>query len=288
MTVGMKLMQAITTPTWIPGIKVEVSRCENCRRSMTLRNVSARKAGIRMHGLWYCSSSCFTTAVQSELAAQLRSRMKLSHQFSRMPLGLSLVSRGLLTNAQLRQATEEQKKSGGDIGEVLVQRGTLSEEQLTAARATLWNCPVFAAPDHLCGGEIEVPSIFLRLYSAIPLHYVPATKTLLIGFVHRVEYGLLYVIERITGCKTRACFVTPSDFHTQMRRRERSSEEIGNPAGRQVSFDDVKSSREMARTLCEYAVEVEAEEAILGRCKEHVWARLKCSDRDVDLLFRAS
>lgn len=284
----MKLMQAITSPTWIPGFKVEVSRCENCHRSMALRNLSARKAGIRMHGLWYCSSSCFTSAVESELASQLRSRMKLPHHFSRMPLGLSLVSRGLLTNVQLREALDEQKKSGGDIGDVLVRRGSLSEEQMTAARAALWNCPVFAAPSHLCGGEINVPSSFLHLYSAIPLHYVPATKTLLIGFVHRVEYGLLYVIERITGCQTRACFVTPSDFYSQMRRREESQGKSGNQAGKQMSFDDAKTSREMAHVLCEYAVDFEAEEAILAGCKEHVWARLKCSDRDIDLLFRAS
>jgi hypothetical protein len=43
----------------------------------------------------------------------------------------------------------------------------------------------------------------------------------------------------------------------------------------------------MARILSSYSVHLEADEAVIGKCKEYLWARLKCGPRDVDLLFKA-
>ena len=60
----------------------------------------------------------------------------------------------------------------------------------------------------------------------IPVHYVATTNLLLVGFVHSVEYGLLYAIEQITGCETKPCFVTPSDFQMQMHHQEESRSRV--------------------------------------------------------------
>ena len=185
-----------------------------------------------MHGNWYCSSRCFRSAAEQEVLRLLKPGTEQAAHVSRMPLGLNLISHGLLTIEQLKKATDEQKESGGEIGELLVRQGSVSEKQVTAVRATEWGCPVFAVPKHAIRIGINLPSTLMRIHSMIPVHYVVRTNLLLVGFVHSIEYGLLYAIEQITGCETKPCFVTPSDFKitdAATRKEARASLEIPLP-----------------------------------------------------------
>jgi hypothetical protein len=239
-----------------------------------------------MHGSWYCSARCFTTASEKEIVRLLSSRAKPASHISRMPLGLNLISRGLLTVEQLREAASEQKEAGGEIGELLVRNGSVSEKQITAIRAADWGCPVFVVPNNPARIMIDVPSTLLRRYLMIPVHYVAATNLLLVGFVNTVEYGLLYTIEQMTQCTTKPCFITPSDFQAQMLHRERARAPSGNPSPREVKFDDNKTPAEIARNLCTSGLEMEADEALLGKCNEYLWARLKSGSQASDFLFK--
>ena len=283
----MDTIRSTPTQTWIAGFRGITSKCRNCNRSLVQRQFSARKAGIKMRDAWYCSSGCFTAAAVLELSGLLRAGVEHGAHVSRMPLGLILMSQGLLTSAQLREVTDEQKHFGGEIGELLVQRGAVNERQVTAVRATQWGCPVFAMPKHLARTMIHIPSTLMNLYSAVPLLHVAATKLLLVGFVHGIDYGLLYAIEQLTGCKTQPCFVTPSDFQVQMQRQVEGEAKGGDTTPDETKFEARHTAAEMAGILCSYGVDLEADEVILGKCKGYLWARLICGARAVDLLFRA-
>jgi len=283
----MNLMHSIATRAWDAGFKVVTSRCENCQRSMTLSHFSARKAGIRMGDRWYCSSECFASAAEEELSELAAPGQEREIHATRMPLELMLVSRGWLSSDEFREVRDEQKEAGGEIGELLVRRGSVSEKQVTAVRATQWGCPVFTVSKPGMPTGIHIPSTLMQLYSMIPLHYVAATNLLLVGFVHNVEYGLLYAIEKMIGCKTQPCFVTPSDFQIHMQMREQMLKQAGDALSCEVKFECIQTSAEMARILCSYGVHVEADEAIIGKCKEYLWARLKAGPKNFDLLFRA-
>ena len=283
----MRLFQSIALPAWTEGFRAITSTCESCHRSVTLGHLSAQKAGIKMHGCWYCSSSCFTSAAETRLLELLASKPEQASHVSRMPLGLIFVSRGLLTSAQLREAVDEQKESGEEVGEILMRKGVVSEAQVTAARAAQWGCPVFAVPQRAMETEIRIPEALIHFHSAIPLHYVTATKRLLVGFVDGVEYGLLYVIERMTGCKTQPCFITPSDFQSQIELRQLAQQRCGDTILKDLTYQDTQTPAEMARILCSHVVEFEADEVIICRYREHFWMRLKCGLRDVDLIFKA-
>jgi hypothetical protein len=285
----MNLMHSITSQSWFAGLKVSVAGCHTCNRSVALRNFSARKAGIKMHDRWYCSSECFIAAAEDVMLEMLGARHGQARRTTVMPLGLSLLSRGLLTSAQLKAAADAQRQSGGDIGELLVRGGAVSEKQVTEVLASQWNCPVFTVRRHAMRDKINIPATLIDLHEAVPVHYVAATRLLLVGFVRGVEYGLLYAIEKITGCRTQPCFVTPSDYEIQkMELKELLLGPGGESLQVEVKFDEVKTSREMARVLCKHVVDSEADEAVVGRSKNYVWARLKCSHRDMDILFRAS
>ena len=278
----MKLSLPIAAPAWAAGLKVITSRCEVCHRSLALRHLSSRKAGIRMRDSWYCSSRCFTSATEQQISQLLQLRTEQAAQ--RMPLGLNLISHGLLTVEQLKKATDEQKENGGEIGALLVSQGAVSEKQVTAIRAAEWGCPVFAVPKHVTRIAVSIPSALMRIYSMTPVHYVTTTNLLLVGFVHSIEYGLLYALEQITGYKTKPCFVTPSDFQIQMLHQE--NEQDGDAPATEAKFRSVQTPAEIARLLCASSLEVEADEAFIERCREYVWARLKSGPKAVDLLFK--
>lgn len=283
----MKLIPPIAMQTWAAGLKVVVSRCESCQKMLALRHLSARKAGIRMHDSWFCSSRCFRLAIEQEVLRLLKPAKRLAAHVERMPLGLDLVGHGLVTIEQLKKATDEQKITAGEIGEVLVRQGSVTEKQVTAIRASEWGCPVFTVPKQATRVGIHIPTTLIRLHSMIPVHYVVRTNLLLVGFVHSVEYELLYAIDQMTGCETKPCFVTPADFRIQMRYREEMLAEAKDDPPGEITFENIQSPAEIARILCTSAVEIEAEEAFVGRCREYLWGRLKNSARTVDLLFKA-
>jgi hypothetical protein len=237
-----------------------------------------------MHDSWYCGARCFTSAAEQQVSRLMQLRTEQAAE--RMPLGLNLISHGLLTIEQLKKATDEQKETGGELGELLVRQGVVSEKQVTVIRAAEWGCPVFAVPKHLTRITINIPSSLMRTYSMTPVHYVTTTNLLLVGFVHSIEYGLLYAIERITGCKTKPCFVTPSDFQIQMLHQEKEQEQGGDAPAREEKFKSVQTPAEIASLLCATSLEVEADEAFIERCKEYLWARLKSGPNAVDLLFK--
>jgi hypothetical protein len=284
----MNMMQSITMPAWTEKFKVITARCRHCNRSLALPHYSARKVGIKMHNHWYCSSRCFAAAAEAEFAFLTASRPEeRANHFSRMPLGLLLMRYGLLSSTQFREIRDEQKEAGEEIGELLVRLGSVSEKQVTAIRAMQWGCPVFTVPKRGMSTGIHIPLTFIKLYSMIPLHYVAKTNMLLVGFVHGIEYGMLYAIEKMTGCKTQPCFVTPSDFQDYVQRREPVNEQCGEGTSTEIKFENVQTSAEMARILCSYGVDLEADEAMIGKCKEYLWARLKCGLKEVDILFKA-
>jgi hypothetical protein len=283
----MGLMQSIALPAWTEKFKALTARCQHCKRSVALPHYSARKVGIRMQDNWYCSSHCFAAAAEEEFSSLATYKPHQRNQFSRMPLGLLMVRHGLLNDEQFKEVRDKQKLAGTEIGELVVSFGSVSEKQVTAVRAVQWGCPVFTVPKWGVPTEIHLPPAIVRLHSVIPLHFVSSTNMLLVGFVHGVDYGLLYAIERVTGCKTQPCFVTPGDFEIQMKFLEQVRTQSGDEAPAEVKFESVQSSSEMARVLCSYGIQIEADAAAIARCREYLWTRLKCGPKEVDILFKA-
>jgi hypothetical protein len=279
----MKLISSLPgLPRTIEGV---TRQCECCHRKLDVRAASARKVGIRLRDSWYCSASCFSSAAEKEIARLLKSAGDHSGHAPRMPLGLNLISRGLLSVEQLKRATETQKATGDEIGEILIRDGFVTEKQLTAVRAADWGCPVFNLPKHAESVKTSIPRTLSRAYSMVPVHHVAATNLLLIGFVHAVEYGVLYAIERMTGCDTKPCFVTPGDFAFQMENSLRSTQpQPSSPT--EHTFENILSAGEIVGILCLHGLQTEADEARIENGKDYLWARLKSEGAAIDLLFR--
>src|SRR5262249_41623642 len=125
----------------------------------------------------------------------------------------------------------------------------------------------------------DLPPTLLRACGATPLHYSAKAQRLVLGFVHRIDHGLLQSIEQITGCRAEPCFITPAEFAGQAERLKRVD------SYQEVFVEDPGSAAQMARTLGGLALDVAATEAGFTKCKSWVWSRILGKRGTVDVVF---
>ncbi|HEV2469735.1 MAG TPA: hypothetical protein VGS78_11110 [Candidatus Sulfotelmatobacter sp.] len=201
----------------------------------------------------------------------------------RIPLGLLLLSRQQITQEQLHAALEAQLTAGrGRIGEWLQSMGFVSAEQVTAALARQWSCPVLRSnlpPSHAKEGP-TIPLALLREYCMIPLSYVESASRLHVAFGDAIDYTVLYAIEQMMGCHTEPCMAIPSFVNSCL-------EHLASREETEFVFDRMNNAAEFARIVCSYCARVSASEVRLARCGSFHWIRLIRSSRSpIDLLMR--
>ncbi len=256
------------------------------REESKLRRMCRRPRYITLLGSRYCHTECLEQALAELLRMRPVARREPAPH--RVPLGLLLLSRQQLTADQLRSALAAQRhassgepsdhetdhnSNGGEkrIGAWLREFGFVTEQQVTAALARQWSCPL------LQSGVMEVypqrfPSIPARLLESsrmMPVEVVEATKTLLMAFSEGIDYTALYAIEQMLGYRTEPCLVSPSILQESLQSllRHRCSSE--------VVFDGIQDTGECARIIANYAATTKAEEVRVARCSEHFWVRLE-------------
>jgi len=118
----------------------------------------------------------------------------------------------------------------------------------------------------------------MQVHSAVPIPNAGAAEKLLIGFLDRVDYGLLYAVEQVTGGATKPCFLTPTDHRSYMASLIY--------AGNELSHHGAMTPQEMTRIVCQQGARVDANVLAVARCGDSVWARLTGRNEPADLLFR--
>jgi hypothetical protein len=250
-----------------------------CHNKLLSRAVPQSRVGIHAGQRWFCSPDCFAAGMQEPLALLAMGRVRQMPRNPRLSLGLALLSKGVLTEAQLRLASAHSRGRDEDLESTLRQMGLATEKQLAAARAAQWGHAFLAEDCPLHPVRVDLPLTLLRACHAVPLHYVPSAKRLVLGFVHRVEHGLLQSIEQITGCRPDPCFLTPAEFEEQTARVSLA------PDYEEVASEEPGTPNHMARTLGGLASEVSAREVFWVPCESWVWVRVMGKRKTLDALF---
>jgi hypothetical protein len=250
-----------------------------CPNTLFMRSVQSR-VGICVGETWYCGPDCFSAAAALRFSALASTKVLEMPHSPRLSIGLVMLSKGHLNDDQLRLALAESQSHGEELEAALIRLGLASERQLTAARAAQWGYPVLGRERIGQIIESDIPFKLLRCCSAAPLYNSTAAKRLLLGFVYRVDHGLLSALEQMTGFRTEPCFITPTEFAEQMERL------TSVPAFEEVVFDDLKTPAQMGKTLGGFVVEVGAREARFAHCGDYAWTRLSGKRQTVDVLFR--
>lgn len=248
------------------------------------RRLKFRMPGVGLAGKRYCMTHCLERALAETLAStrSLTEAATLSH---RIPLGLCLISRRQLTADQLQTALAAQRSAGrGPIGQWLQAFGFVTEQQVTAALARQWSCPVFRpSPFSLDTRRVPpIPISLLQTFLMIPVAYVEATATLHIAFGERIDYTVLYAIEQMLACHTEPCLAIPSFVHANLELLGRHRRED------EVVFEHLPDRAEFARIIRSYCARLAATEVRVAFCGPHTWVRLsRHSHPPLDLVLRS-
>ncbi len=243
----------------------------------------ARHEGTWLEESWYCSPDCFYDGLCVCLENAEALTLRRTPRPNRMPLGLVLLSRQEITDAQLRQAVAMQRSTGsGKIGEWLVRMGAVSEEQVTSALAAQHGCAVFAARDpQSLPATMHWPRPLTDAFRAAPVFYNPAQSNLYVGFLESVDHSFLYSVERMLQCRTEPCILPPAVFQRNAERYEAPWE------SETIVIQQRQNAFEMAQAITNYAQQVQAARCAVTACAGHLWMRLRCSTGfHVDFLFR--
>lgn len=237
--------------------------------------------GIQVVSDWFCSPDCAELDLQRRFAEFTGTTRTIeTPRPARVPLGLMLYSRGYLTDEQFKIALETHRASGARIGDVALQLGFVSEEQVAAALSAQWGYPVCSlkgAPPDL---HQFVPVRLMQVHQMLPIQFVEDTQKLLIGFATRVEHSVIQAVEGILACVASPCFVTFTEFRSRVHTFSSLQVET------EFVSDGIATALDMAHTVKRYLIDTEATEVRISRCREYLWTRVLGSERPFDLLFR--
>ena len=255
--------------------------CANveCHHKLLMKTVPGHRVGMHVGQAWFCSPDCFAAESRSTLSKLASGCVVEMPPTPRLSMGLVLLAKGFLTEEQLRIATGRAQRQGANLENTLVDGGFVTEKQIATGRAIQWGYPALSRDLPGSTVEADLPPALLRACSAAPVHYSPKSKRLVLGFVHRVEHGLLQSIEQILGCRAEVCFITPAEFKEQMARLRPAE------GYEEVFVEDAGTAAQMARTLGGFAVELGATEASFTKCKSWVWARILGKRGMADVVF---
>jgi hypothetical protein len=242
-----------------------------------------RSAGICLEDRWLCSPACFEESVAELLETIVPFASRWKPKAHRLPIGLVLLSHGVIRDDQLRQALERQREAGtGRLGYWLQQMGVVTEDDLTLAFAAQWACPVFPLADDRRFAQCAamLPATIIKATRMLPVYASHDRSSIYIAFADGVDHSSLRSAEHILGCRTFPCLVSESTF-------DRALGEISSqPRPEEFSFETVTDIREMSRITASFAVQLQAKSVRLIGCREFAWARIHSEGIARDLLFR--
>lgn len=261
----------------------EFSRlCANvkCRAHYSrLRSVKRRRNGISLYGKWYCSAECFEDAA-IQIVARLESETAAPEHHPRLPLGLTLLSRGTITADQLREASQQQRASGQLLSEVIRRLGYASEDEIAAAVAEQWNCPLFRLERRpvRIPWRFSIPTRILRECSAMPAHFSSGTNILFLGFPGAVDYRLVNQARELLKVEVQPCIITDTAFRRWLATCPEDENEI--------VFERSSSPAEITRIVRNYCMQTGAEEARFAKVGDLLWSHLVSARAAMNILFK--
>ncbi|MDH4202504.1 MAG: ATPase, T2SS/T4P/T4SS family [Phycisphaerae bacterium] len=138
---------------------------------------------------------------------------------TRLPLGQVLLNRGVVTQAQIDKALEQQKAVGHSklLGELLVELEICTDNQICSALAEAYDVPYAPLTPKLCDPAIVelLPRDFLEEYVVLPLFKVHDTLTVALS-----EPSNVFVIEeiqRLSDCHVQVVCATAKDIHSTLQ-----------------------------------------------------------------------
>jgi len=259
----------------------ENPRCPNPAR--VWRTLLEPHRGVVLHDQWLCSLECLDQVLEERLSPIIQStRAHRETKPHRFPLGLLLLSLGLISNESLQTALQAQREAGkGRVGDWLRQQGAVTEPQVTRALAMQWALPVYPLEKRDVNPNCAhlLPYHLLDAFRMLPVYRSPASSVLHVAFSNRVDYTVLYAIEQMLEWRTEPCLAQESciDRALERLRWEGGSTDIPIVGPMEPSI--------ISRATLQQVLKFAGQEVRVVGCADNIWVRLHAQGRARDLLF---
>ena len=142
-------------------------------------------------------------------------------------IGDLLRAAGLISEEQLAEALEEQRRTGGRLGEVLIHRGLVSELQVTQILSNQLSVAWVSLPRVDFTNEllVLVPVEVAEQYTLIPVHFrigEQKQKILYVAMDDPTDVAAMEHVSRLTGMHVRPLIAPPSEIRKQIQLRYRN------------------------------------------------------------------
>jgi len=267
-------------PTSDPKTACALPSCSELKRHWTRLH---SQPGALLDGRFYCRPQCLEKALVGHISRLLAMTQPLPPP-NRIPLGLLMVARGKLTHTEVRAALEAQRRgSYCKIGDWFEKLGFATEQDVTAALALQWGCPVVSSFDLAVdlagvGSPGAIPLPILEAFQMLPANFATATNTLYLAFGERVDHAALYAIERTLGCRTQPCVAGRKRISRQIE----SLRHTNRPNDVEFVTHDLG---EMARIASSYINRLSPEQTHISRLGHFIWLRLQARSAATNLVF---
>lgn len=133
-------------------------------------------------------------------------------------LGELLVERKVITQTQLDEACRLQQEKGGLLGQILVNLGYATEEEVAQTLSTQYGFPFLPLRNYLIDGELThlVPENVARQYCLVPLDRIRDTLT--IAMADPLDVKAVEDIEMLSRCSVSIFVATMSDVAEAIQR----------------------------------------------------------------------
>src|SRR5438067_3284170 len=137
----------------------------------------------------------------------------------RKPLGQLLLNKGLIKPEDLERALEEQKRSNHQklLGEVLVELGFCSEDQISESLAQAYGVPYARVSPRIADLKViaSLPKEFVVKHQVLPLFLVEGILT--VAMPEPANVFLLEEIERVSGYPVQVVAATARDIKATLQ-----------------------------------------------------------------------
>lgn len=230
---------------WLPEGERAHCAVAGCTAQMKFWKRSGRPV---FEGMWACERGCAKKIVAASIRRQMANAIDAPvapvHRH-RIPLGLVLLDRGVITHLQLRQALEAQRAAGyGRIGDWIITLFGVSEEEIMRAVGIQWNRPVLSLGDFAAEAmALVMPEDLRAQLRVLPLR-VAARKILYVAFENEMNAAAVAAIERMSGLRVEGGLLAKEEFN-------RAAEQIAAARSVRVSEDRVRDTNQLAELVVE-------------------------------------
>ena len=166
----------------------------------------------------------------------------MAKRLIRKRIGEVLLERGVINRKELEKALAHQKEHGGLMGQVLIQLGFVTEDEVALALTAQYGFPYLPLANYEIDDDLTtiIPEQVARQYCLIPVDRIGNALTLAMADPSNVQ--AIEDIEVLTKCVVQTFVSTPSDIQTAIDKYYKRAAKNAAPASPNAGVSEKKAA----------------------------------------------